>query len=351
MRNIITMILVLCSLNGHTQNLIPNGDFEDRDTISTSYTWGENYGYYPKGWYDINLVGSPDYVVDDSIPTYTNPNTNNTLMVCGQGNWAKGVYLPDSITPTPYWASWGNSCHSSILNNLGTRLSHSGTAHIHMGYMGEMIGVKLLKPLKSGRSYAFEFWTVTVNHPYNIGSKYLGAAFTQQPIYQSILYDPQGNAYGLPIYDTIDAYQTYIRDTVNWIPVRDTIIAQGGELYMTFGELDSVLYNSLDTAGGYRQGIIMVDDFSLMCLDCPENAATIQAFNGNVQPGGLASNNLISEEPVFMDVFDICGRLLFSEEMKEHTYNYHIQTLPSGMYIRIVRSSSGQVIQKTIIVN
>ncbi len=131
---------------------------------------------------------------------------------------------------------------------------------------------RLKQPLKAGTTYCVKFYVVNTNHtPHAIGSfgAYFGGStldtITQCNVALTYL-QPQVEHPKQPI----------ITDTLNWVPITGTFVAQGHEKYMVIGnfrsdaDTDTLLINPtyLPSIGN----VVCLDDVSVIPLDLPAYA-------------------------------------------------------------------------------
>jgi hypothetical protein len=136
----------------------------------------------------------------------------------------------------------------------------------------------------------------------------------------------------------------FITDTTNWILIADTVVANGGEEYLTIGALDTtnIQYVLIDpnTTSNLEYSYYYIDDVDLHCIDCIASVPPIppSTDKGNLFPnpsgdgqltlnGGYAPNSRI-------EVLAMNGQLLFTKQLQSGQASQIIDAsaLPSGMY-------------------
>ncbi len=333
---------LLCAVTGFAQpNLIPNPSLEEKDTLATS-----PLACVPKYWYSPNSLGSPDYV--DSSFVGINSFTQYPL------SWT---------TANNVFNRWGNYNYTNIMND-GNRAAHDGTA-----YMGifvdvgiEYIATELLDTLQAGKTYAFEYHALLSNWSY-FGFDRVGAAFTQDRLKNFNPNDPF--QFVLGTYDAGGQSGQCLIDTLNWVAVRDTFIAEGGEKYMTIGTPDTsnlTICRFFPTGGG---AYYFVDDFSLICLDCDTTnvpprptAPVIPAdYTGiKITPNPIQDQfNLTYDLPEggTFRIFDSAGRIVYTENLqagdiqRRFTLSENINT---GIYLWSVSNGDEVLIRDKLVV-
>ena len=172
-----------------SQNLVPNGSFED--TSSCPQVEGTNFISYCPPWFS---------------PTENTPDLFNK---CSSS----------SSCGIPY--NWN-----------GYQQAHSGNGYGGVGWNHdnncEYLSVKLISSLKAGRKYCVNFYVNPGNKTYwfidRIGA-YLSVDSINEATYGYLHYIPQIES---PV-------GVVISDTVNWTEISDSFVAQGGEQFITIG--------------------------------------------------------------------------------------------------------------------
>jgi hypothetical protein len=322
-------------------NLIPNPSLEEKDTLATSPI----LACVPKYWYSPNSLGSPDYV--DSSFTTLNAFVQYPL------SWT---------TSASVYNYWGNYNYTNIMNN-GSRAAHHGTAYMGLFvFTGtEYIGTELLDTLQAGKSYAFEYHVFLSNWS-RLGFDHVGAAFTQDRLTNFNPNDPF--QFVLGAFDAGGQTGDCLLDTTNWMTVRDTFIADGGERYMTIGTPDTSgmqLCRFAPGGGAYY----FFDSFSLVCLDCdttsvpPRPVAPVVPvdYTGirltpNPITDGFTLTYDLPEGGTFR-IFDGAGRLLYADDLQagdiRQTYDLPEQIM-TGIYFWSVSNGDNVLMRGKMLV-
>lgn len=297
------LCLIWSAVTGYAQpNLIPNPSLEEKDTLTLS-----PLACVPKYWYSPNSLGSPDYV-DSSFATLN----------------AFVQYPLPWTTVNGAYNYWGNYNYDNIVIN-GSQSAHHGTAYMGLHVYGavEYIGTELLDSLKAGKTYAFEF-QVQLAERTCLGFDHVGAAFTQDRLTNFNPNDPFQFVIGT--YDAGGQTGQCLLDTTNWMTVRDTFIAEGGERYMTIGTPDTSGMQLCRFAPG-GSAYYFFDDFSLVCLDCDTTnvpprptAPVIPAdYTGiKITPNPIRDAfNLTYDLPTggTFRIFDAAGRIVYTDNL------------------------------------
>ncbi len=231
------------------QNLVPNPSFELHSTCPNSWAC---FNGYVLNWYAVN-GGTPD-----------------AYDTCGNT-------FQFGVPQNPYgfqYAEEGQS-YAGIGFGLGGQVAN----------LREYMQVKLADTLNYNKKYFVSFYVSKADSAPIVNTKigaYLSATDTLNTLSNGVI-----NA----IPQVVSPPNFYMQDDVNWIEVSDTIIAQGGELYLTIGyfESDSTadtlrLFHSTQSQilglGNDAEWIAYyyIDDATVECLDClPNSIATINA--------------------------------------------------------------------------
>src|ERR1700757_178089 len=217
---ILIFILSLCNF-AKAQNLVPNGNFEIYDTCPNDISQIT----YAVKWYNAQPNTSPDYF--NTCNSYANvPNTifGYQKDCCG-GNGIAGIYTFNKSFPSK---------------------------------ANDYIQVMLTDTLKAGRKYLASMY-VNACDVYNYAIATIGMYFTNlsMPWPTNVGFINQPNP---QIKNT-----TLLNDTLNWLVVQDTFIAQGGEVYLTIGNFS---YDFLsDTVKVYHMGFGTSNDNAYYYID------------------------------------------------------------------------------------
>lgn len=281
------------------QNLVPNGNFEEYWTcpIGSSNIINPPFfplsnPYSPKYWYDPNL-GTSDYY-----------NTCSTF--------------PEETGVPSNW--------------LGYQWPHSGNAYCGFNglafcpmWCAEYIAVKLIEPLKENEMYCLSFWIVNSDSA-NIVNNGLGAWFSQDSIHFN-LHVPE---LGQVVFDSI------ISEQINWTNLQQSFTAQGGELFMTIGNVSNGSWDSLNLSipntTFKNVSYYYVDDVLLLkgdCSDANEDFIIPNVFTPNKD----YSNDLwsfTSKSEIEVNIFNRWGSIVY--KYSGLSPNWDGNNAPDGIY-------------------
>ncbi len=296
MNKVLISLFLFLSLKANAQNLVLNPSFED--TISCTGT----YAMQCKYWYWATY-GSPDYFSEQ-------PD-----IFCGTS------YVPQSGAGYQY---------------ARTGIAYVGlavfTEHINPNQINrrEYVGGELSDTLKQGHEYCVSFYvSVAEELKYvvdGIGLYLSVDSAVDYTINTNLSFVPQiSNPAGNIIYDTL-----------NWVQISGTYIANGGEKYLTIGNfkddantmIDSVNFNApLSAYSAY----LFIDDVSV--IDC---TVGINEVNGNLSSGKLYpspartavyyESELNDNENGLLELYDMLGNKLSAYTLNHGKNKITIET-------------------------
>lgn len=308
------LILVLVTIKVTGQNLVPNGNFE-----SVISCIGDTSKKYSKDWYNPNL-GTADHF---------------TFLTNGWG-----------CTPNGYSVG----CVNPDINYQGYQLPYAGLGYGGFGgggyYYetlpgGEYLANKLSDSLQANKKYCVSFW-INMASTTRYASDGVGIAFRQDSIIGEV------SSVSSCVPPDISC-PSIIFDTLNWILVQDTFVAQGGEKFMIIGILQPPLltnYLPIDTTnqGDARISYYYVDDISVTYCDIPQDTPVNPEFpeitltpnpsNGEfLLKGNFPAN-------VRIEVFDMLGQKVWDEEIPQGNQTFPINlNLAEAVYTYRIESS------------
>ncbi|MBK8845845.1 MAG: T9SS type A sorting domain-containing protein [Bacteroidetes bacterium] len=297
-RSFTIMVFLLFSKNILSQNLISNPGFED--TLDC-WTWWNN-GNLPAlpciGWYES--IGTADF-------------------------WSLSYTQGCGTAPFP--------------NNptFGYQKPRNGDCCVGFGFLifpngndRECITSKLVDSCKYGRNYQVSFYVNAANNAKIVIDK-IGAYFSKDSL------NPDSN-YMFKILPQIENQSgNILLDTANWMQVKGSFIAKGGEQFITIGCFRPDSNLTIDSTNNWSQplGYYFLDDISV--IDCTASsinevaALEIQLLNNaathtlTVTCEGISAYNIIT-----MD-----GKTILSQHtnVPQPKIEIDIGTLARGIYI------------------
>lgn len=217
--------LLFFSLSMHGQNLVPNSSFEDYNTCPESSGIIE----YAPPWMNPNSK-SPDL-----YNVCVGAACENPPFVCVPDNWAGSQ---DPATGDGYAGIF------------------VGGGNINREY----IQVPLLGTLIAGESYILTFY-LSLGDGYENAIDRMGAYFSSIAIFDSGLlnYTPQ----------ITSPANLFFTDKEGWMQFKDTLVAEGGEAFMTIGNFNDEANTTYTLAGGgdRASAYYYIDDVQLIPIN------------------------------------------------------------------------------------
>ena len=282
MNKVLIGLFLFLSLNANAQNLVLNPSFEDTIACPTTTAIPMQCEY----WYTAN-IGSPDYFSEQ-------PD-----IFCG-------------TSPVP-------------LSNAGYQYARTGIAYVGLGTFvssifpnginrREYIGGELSDTLKQGHEYCVSFY-ISVAEELKYVTDGIGLYLS---IDSAVDYTINTN---LPFVPQIsNPSGNIIYDTLNWVQISGTYIANGGEKYFTIGNFKddaNTLIDSINNNVPQSRYVsyLFIDDVSV--IDC---TVGISEVNNNKDIGRLYPNparttvyyesELNDNENGLLELYDMLGNKL-----------------------------------------
>ncbi|MEI2758773.1 MAG: T9SS type A sorting domain-containing protein [Bacteroidia bacterium] len=279
MRKIFIVIFLFLVSKTNAQNLVLNPSFEDTIACTGTYAMQCKYWYWA-------TYGSPDYFSEQ-------PD-----IFCG-------------TSPVP-------------LSNVGFQYARTGIAYVGLApffttifpsYVNrrEYIGGILSDTLKQGHEYCISFYVSVAD-----GMKYvIDGMGLYLSVDSAVDYTINTNLSFIP--QISNPSGNIIYDTLNWVQISGTYIANGGEKYLTIGNFKDDANTMIDsTSSTANSAYYFIDDVSV--IDC---TVGINEVNDNKDVGRLYpnpantvvyyENELAADESGKIKLMDMLGK-----EIKEY---------------------------------
>jgi len=311
MRKIFIVIFLYLVSNANAQNLVLNPSFEDTIACPTTTAIPMQCKY----WYTAN-IGSPDYFSEQ-------PD-----IFCG-------------TSPVP-------------LSNAGYQYARTGIAYVGLvtlmqplnpNYLNrrEYIGGELSDTLKQGHEYCVSFY-ISVAEELKYVTDGIGLYLS---IDSAVDYTINTN---LPFVPQIsNPSGNIIYDTLNWVQISGTYIANGGEKYLTIGNFKDNANTLIDSINNNvpqsrYESYLFIDDVSV--IDC---TVGIGEVNNNKDIGRLYPNpantfvyyqdNLGENENGIITLLDMLGKELKGYKLTKgnNLISIPVSDLAKGMYMVKIR--------------
>ena len=276
MRKIFIVIFLFLVSKTNAQNLVLNPSFEDTIACTGTYAMQCKYWYWA-------TYGSPDYFSEQ-------PD-----IFCG-------------TSPVP-------------LSNVGFQYARTGIAYVGLApffttifpsYVNrrEYIGGILSDTLKQGHEYCISFYVSVAD-----GMKYvIDGMGLYLSVDSAVDYTINTNLSFIP--QISNPSGNIIYDTLNWVQISGTYIANGGEKYLTIGNFKDDANTMIDsTSSTANSAYYFIDDVSV--IDC---TVGINEVNDNLNSGKLYPNpartavyyesELNDNENGLLELYDMLGNKL-----------------------------------------
>jgi hypothetical protein len=324
---------------GYAQNLVPNAGFENYSTCPTN----EDQADYANGWNKCST--DHGLAFGNTTPDFYNSCAPSN----GFGVPQSGLqYQPDL-----------RACGAYI--GLITQNMPSFTNY------REQVGVNLSQPLVIGQKYYLSFLTV-------MGGNKIGADYYDNPSnnigmrLSTVVYNPSSPA---PIDNFAHLRSvSIINDTLNWIRISGSIIADSAYTYLMLGNFyddsntDTIMYNCstcLNYYSYYLVDNICVSTDSAYCnggIDTSPCTVSVRELNNNdgisIFPNPTTDIVTISSN-VFqgniMQLTDMLGQVLSSEKIiSKNAISFSLSAYPSGIYLlKLINQQEQMIYSKKIV--
>ena len=315
MKRLLLFINLLCfGFVSKGQNLVLNPSFEDTITCPIG-TWAMQCRY----WYSAS-VGSPDYFSEQ----------------------------PDIFCSTSYVPQ----------NQVGFQYARTGIAYVGLGPFvsttfpsfanrREYIGGGLSDTLKHGHEYCVSFYvSVAEEFKYvvdGIGLYLSVDSAVDYTINTNLSFVPQiSNLAGNIIYDTL-----------NWVQISGTYIANGGEKYLTIGNFNDDINTLVDSTSGTLMGAyLFIDDVSVVDCTVGINEIENHQLQFFISPNPVDYELRIKYEftNATLEITNVLGNVVLIESVKsdEKNIKINVSDFAKGVYFVKVFNDKGVTVKKFV---
>jgi gliding motility-associated-like protein len=262
----------------------------------------------------VNLVPNPSFESYTACPS--------TFAIFSLQNW----YSPTQGTPDYFNACNTNSFDvSTPINYFGTQTPKTGSSYV--GFVvsfnpsdpsyREYVQVQLTSGLIAGEKYIVSSY-ISLADSMPLAIKNIGMALSTNSIggnfVTSINFTPQV------------IYSQFLSDTGSWVKISDTIVANGGEDYLTIGYFKP--NNNTDTLSLYQSSTnfgysyYYLDDVSITLLS-PNSVEEFSINNPIVFSSFITPNNDGTDDFILLTndnirvknffIYDVFGRIIFNK--------------------------------------
>lgn len=280
-------------------NLVPNPSFE----FHTACPTGSDI-YKAAPWFSAN-IGTPDYYHVCGNISMNVPNT-----------WL-GYQQPRT----------GDAFAGEYFGPLNFNMNANGR---------EYMETPLLAPLIAGRRYCAEFYVNFNNKSWQAIDGF-GMYFSND----TLLNDTTVYYFGV-IPQVENPSGNIISDTLSWVKVSGSFIAQGGENFLTIGNFRSDANTQVDTVPGFAANVYyFIDDVAVYLCDTIDTVSSSSIEIPNVfTPNGDGINDAFQikfsgMESISYSIYDRWGILIFESNRIGDTWDAHTtsgQDASEGVY-------------------
>ncbi len=251
-RLFILYVFILMPFSSFSQNLVPNGDFETYSTCPVQSTSVQNNEVAKcTGWW-MPTDGSPDYY-----------NACATIIVVDVPQNVAG-YQQDGSSGQAYMGIFAYSIPGDYREYISAAIAPL------------QVGKKYKVSMKVSLSGDYSIFNLAVNG--------FGALFNVDSVKTHSLT-------GIITTPQID-YTSYgvISDSVNWITMVDTFIADSAYKYITIGNfLDSAMMQKNKLVAGSNQGYYYIDDVEVIDISPTSVNRIASVANTNLSPNPFSN--------------------------------------------------------------
>ena len=317
MKKTVTLILFFIVNFSFAQNLVPNWSFED--TVACPV--GIGCIFDAVGWSSYSQT--PDYF------NQCNTSTNGTDYAGVPGNYLGYHFAKTGVAYAGFYA------FTTAARNIR-----------------EIIGIQLNQTLIKGEKYFVSFFVSRAYHPsqlyINVGTNKIGARFSTVQYYDSTFKSNR-----VPIDNHAQVFtDSVITDTLNWIKISGSFIADSAYQYVSFGNFftDSatthVAYDSSAEYAYYYIDDIYVSTDSLIGIKESKENFLIDIFPNPTTNVVHIVNN--SNSSINLTIYSSLGMRVFKDYIKEGDTDIDISNYSKGVYFLQIEQKGG-IVQKRII--
>lgn len=290
-----------------------------------------------------NLVPNPSFEVPDSCPG------THTFLALGEGplHWFSGGGTPDyyqSCVPPPNEASVPQNDFSFQYPQDGENYIGLVTYEVNSGGLREYAMVQLIEPLVQGQLYTVSFYanaawngTDSLFPQHYIASSHIGALFTMQPRPWTGN-DPWPLATG----SAHVWHPSIIADTVNWILVSGSFVADSAYQYLMFGNhFDNGVTDTISLGSSVQlpKAYTLIDN---VCVSQGlEGCPTVNGVVAHTDIEVVLFPNPAVHELVVMGlrqeavctIQDATGRLVWGGRIQPRSWRLDVKSWARGYYV------------------
>jgi gliding motility-associated-like protein len=310
------MMLFCCEAKTQT-NLVYNGDFEIYDMcITNPSTPGDLQIEHCLGWTAPTKLGTSDY-----------------FNVCNNVTSTHLAGVPKNFFG--YQMSFNGDGYCGFLASVVD--SANGQPYIYREY----VQTKLIQPLTRNKIYNFSFYASNCGESTTHSLIKIGALFSSNSYlannYMPIIATPQ-----------IVNKTNFLSDTLNWMKIEGSFIANGNEEFLTIGYFENktldTLNNHYDPFNPYYKVVVYyyIDGVSLVEFPCDENVPNVFTPN-NDKVNDTFKIELCDTNKFNLVIYNRWGIKMFETNKHELGWDGHTtsgEECSAGTYFFIVNTEN-----------
>ncbi len=291
---------------------MPNYSFE----VADSCPYNQGQISYAHGWFNANTMY---------------PSTTDLYHPCG----TISLIPPNIFTGFQY-------------PRTGLAFIGVGVYTIWLANSREYAEIQLIDTLTGGKSYYVEFY-VALGNGLNLAISNIGAYFTN-----SILLN--NNYTVISVIPQVENPNTvFLADTMNWMKVSGTFVANGGEKYITVGCFrdDSLINDSVIAQFGnnFNYSYCYIDDVSVIPVDSLQGIPEFTKTEISLYPNPVSNVLNIRSQKVFekIIVHDGLGRKMLEINPTNNNFSIELSNFSPGIYfLEAIEPSGNRVVKKFV---
>jgi OmpA-OmpF porin, OOP family len=306
MKKIFLFFIINAFCQCSAQNLVPNGDLEQ----------------FVKHYSGVCIDSSALTAVNWYSPTNGTPTYCN-----GTSCWNEGV--PQNV----FGYQFANSGSGYEIVTLFAK----ECSYEHRDY----IQVALFDSLKAGRKYNVKFY-VSLCDTAQYAIDDIGALFTMNPLIDTVT-NPPPIILATP--QVINEQGNYLTSRTEWMLISDTLIAAGGEKYITIGNFkNDANIDTLFVPGGSENTSYCfwsgyyIDDVSVE-LDTTQGVEDVAVNKPEILIYPQPAKNVVTievlgaKQELSLELYDIQGQLLLRRKMLSAREQLDLTSYSKGLYL------------------
>ena len=299
-----------------------------------------------------NLVLNPSF--ENTIPCWIFINLGTWQMQCT--NW----YSASGGSPDYFSETYDQMCYALPVpqSTAGYQYARTGVAYVGLApffttifpsYVNrrEYIGGILSDTLKQGHEYCISFYVSVAD-----GMKYvIDGMGLYLSVDSAVDYTINTNLSFIP--QISNPSGNIIYDTLNWVQISGTYIANGGEKYLTIGNFNDDINTLVDSTSGTLMGAyLFIDDVSVVDCTVGINEIENHQLQFFISPNPVDYELRIKYEftNATLEITNVLGNVVLIESVKsdEKNIKINVSNFSKGVYFVKVFNDKGVTVKKFV---